>query len=106
MRRILLLSLALPFMLGSKAAAQTCVGMPSFTSGQMQVAAGGQFADGTSSFAGTFGYGQPKSLYGKAGSAPPPTTGSTVARSTSASNAGYQVPSRPPSPPSSARWRA
>jgi len=39
MRRILLLSLALPFLLGSKAAAQTCVGMPSFTSGQMQVGA-------------------------------------------------------------------
>jgi len=67
MRRALLLSLALPFMLGSRAAAQTCVGMPSFSTGQMQVTAGGSFADGTSSFGGTFGYGVPKSFYGKAG---------------------------------------
>ena len=67
MRRALLLSLALPLMLGSKAAAQTCAGMPSFASGRMQVGAGASFADGTSSFGGTFGYGTPKSFYGKAG---------------------------------------
>ena len=67
MRRIYLLSLALPFVLGSKAVAQTCTGMPSFTSGKMQVAGSGTFADGASSFGGTFGYGTPKSLYGKAG---------------------------------------
>ena len=67
MRRALLLSLALPLMFAGKAAAQTCVGMPSFTSGKMQVTAGGSFADGASSFGGTFGYGVPKSFYGKAG---------------------------------------
>ena len=68
MRRILVLSLALPFtLLATKAAAQTCVGMPSFSSGRMQVAGGGTFADGASSFGGTFGYGTPKGLYGKAG---------------------------------------
>ena len=67
MRRALLLSLALPLLLGGRAAAQTCVGMPAFSAGQMQVAAGGNFADGASSFGGTFGYGVPKSFYGKAG---------------------------------------
>jgi hypothetical protein len=67
MRRILLLSLALPLLLGSKAAAQACAGMPSFASGPMQITAGGAFADGTSSFGGTFGYGMPTGLYGKAG---------------------------------------
>ncbi len=67
MRRILILSLVLPFYLTAQAAAQTCVGMPSFSSGQMQLAAGGQFADGANSFGGTFGYGAPKGLYGKAG---------------------------------------
>ena len=68
MRRILFLSLALPFtLMSTKAAAQTCVGMPSFSSGQMQIAGGGTFADGTSGFGGTFGYGAPKGLYGKAG---------------------------------------
>ena len=67
MRRALLISLALPFMLGTRAAAQTCAGMPSFTSGRMQVAAGGSFADGANSLGGTFGYGVEKGLYGKAG---------------------------------------
>ncbi|HEU5169005.1 MAG TPA: hypothetical protein VFU46_00635 [Gemmatimonadales bacterium] len=67
MRRMLLLSLALSLMLGTRAAAQTCVGMPSFSSGQMQLSAGGAFADGTSSFGGAFGYGAPTGLYGKAG---------------------------------------
>jgi hypothetical protein len=67
MRRILLLSLALPLLLGSKAAAQACAGMPSFASGPMQITAGGSFADGASSFGGTFGYGAPTGLYGKAG---------------------------------------
>jgi hypothetical protein len=59
--------LALVLTLGTRAAAQTCAGMPSFSSGQMQVSGGGSFADGTSSFGGTFGYGVPKGLYGKAG---------------------------------------
>ena len=68
MRRTLLLSLVLPLtLLTTRAAAQTCVGMPSFASGKMQLAGGGTFADGTSSFGGTFGYGTPKGLYGKAG---------------------------------------
>jgi hypothetical protein len=66
MRRALFLSLALTFTLGARAVAQTCTGMPSFSAGQMQVTAGGSFADGTSSFGGTFGYGVPKSFYGKA----------------------------------------
>ena len=67
MRRALLLSLALTFTLGARAMAQTCTGMPSFSAGQMQVTAGGAFEDGASSFGGTFGYGVPKSFYGKAG---------------------------------------
>ena len=66
MRRALLLSLALTLSLGARAAAQTCSGMPSFSAGQLQATAGGSFADGASSFGGTFGYGVPKSFYGKA----------------------------------------
>jgi hypothetical protein len=66
MRRALLLSLALTLSLGARAAAQTCTGMPSFSAGQLQATAGGSFADGTSSFGGTFGYGVPKGVYGKA----------------------------------------
>jgi hypothetical protein len=67
MRRILTFSLVLPFYLAAQAAAQTCVGMPSFTSGQMQVSGGAQFGDGASRFGGTFGYGVPKNFYAKAG---------------------------------------
>ena len=66
MRRALLLSLALTLSLGARAAAQTCSGMPSFSAGQLQATAGGSFTDGASSFGGTFGYGVPKSFYGKA----------------------------------------
>jgi len=67
MRRIFILSLAFPLYLSTQAAAQTCVGMPSFSSGHMQVSGGAQFADGANSFGGQFGYGMPKSFYGKAG---------------------------------------
>jgi hypothetical protein len=67
MRRIVLLSLALPLCLSVQAVAQTCVGMPSFAAGRMQVSGGAQFADGASSVGASFGYGSPKGLYGKAG---------------------------------------
>jgi len=67
MRRALLFTLALSFVVGARAAAQTCTGMPSFASGSMQLTAGGSFQDGASSFGGTFGLGAPTGLYGKAG---------------------------------------
>ena len=93
MRRTLLLSLVLPLtLLTAKAAAQTCVGMPSFSSGQMQIAGGGSFADGASSFGGTFGYGSRRPSTGRPASAPPRTTASTGRRSTSASAAGTRSP--------------
>ena len=91
MRRILLLSLALPFLLGSKAVGQTCVGMPSFSSGQMQVGAGGQFADGTSSFAGTFGLGRPNGFYGKAALGTTSYDGLSGSSLDFGVNGGYQV---------------
>jgi hypothetical protein len=65
-RTIPLFTLLVSSFICGNAAAQTCVGMPSFASGQMQVAGGGQFADGANSFAGSFGYGMPKNVYGKA----------------------------------------
>ncbi|MGH7534928.1 MAG: hypothetical protein ACREMG_05025, partial [Gemmatimonadales bacterium] len=66
MRRTLLFSLALTLLLGSKAAAQACLGMPSFTSGPMQIAGGITFADGANGFGGSFGYGS-STMYGKVG---------------------------------------
>ncbi|HET7471149.1 MAG TPA: hypothetical protein VFJ81_15815 [Gemmatimonadales bacterium] len=92
MRRILILSLAFPLYLSSQAAAQTCAGMPAFSSGKMQVSGGAQFADGGDSFGANFGYGTPKSFYGKAG------IGSTSYDPYNASSfdlnlgGGYQIP--------------
>ena len=92
MRRILLLSLALPLLLGSKAAAQACAGMPSFSSGPMQITAGGSFADGMSSFGGTFGYGMPTGLYGKAGVGTTSYDGLDGSSFDFGLGGGYQVP--------------
>jgi hypothetical protein len=92
MRRILTLSLVLPLYLTAQAAAQTCVGMPSFSSGQMQIAGGGQFADGGNSFGGTFGYGVPKGLYGKAGIGTTSYDGFDGSSLDLSVGGGYQVP--------------
>ena len=93
MRRTLLLSLALPLtLLSTQAAAQTCVGMPSFASGHMQLAGGGTFADGTSSFGGTFGYGTPKGLYGKAGIGSTSYDGLDGSSFDLSLGGGYQIP--------------
>jgi len=92
MRRILTLSLVLPFYLATQAAAQTCVGMPSFSTGQMQVAGGGQFANGANSFGGTFGYGVPKGLYGKAGIGTTSYDGLNGSSFDLGLSGGYQVP--------------
>jgi hypothetical protein len=79
-------------MLGGKAAAQTCVGMPSFSSGQMQVAASTTFADGANSFGGSFGYGVPKSFYGKAGIGTTSYDGLDGSSFDLSLGGGYQIP--------------
>lgn len=84
--------MALPLYLSTQAAAQTCVGMPSFSSGQMQLAGGGQFADGANSFGGTFGYGTPKGLYGKAGIGTTSYDGLNGSSFDFGVGGGYQVP--------------
>ena len=92
MRRALLLSLALTVTLGARAMAQTCTGMPSFSAGQMQVTAGGAFEDGASSFGGTFGYGVPKSFYGKAGLGTTSYDGLDGSSLDFGLSGGYQIP--------------
>ena len=93
MQRTLLLSLVLPLtLLTTRAAAQTCVGMPSFSTGQMQIAGGGSFADGTNSFGGTFGYGSPKALYGKAGIGTTSYDGFNGSSLDLSLGGGYQIP--------------
>ena len=92
MRRIFILSLALPLFLTAQAAAQTCTGMPAFSSGHMQIAGGGQFGDGVSSFGGTFGYGTPKGLYGKAGIGTTSYDGLDGSSFDFSAAGGYQIP--------------
>ena len=62
MRRALLLSVLLSLVVSGTSVAQTCLGMPSFTTGRFLVGAGGAFDDGSTSYVGTVGYGSPRSF--------------------------------------------
>ena len=66
MRRSLVVSLALLAVVRAPAVAQTCEGLASFTSGQMQVAGNAQFSDLTNTWGGSFTYGVPSGIYGGA----------------------------------------
>jgi len=67
MRRTLVASLALVAAVSAPAAAQTCLGLASHSAGQMQVTGNASFTDLANSFGGTFGYGLPSGVFGKAG---------------------------------------
>jgi hypothetical protein len=67
MRRILVASLALLAIVRSPVTAQTCQGLASYSSGQMQATGNAAFSDGTSSFGATMGYGQPAGIFGSVG---------------------------------------
>jgi hypothetical protein len=95
MRRIFLLSFTLPFLLGSKVAAQACLGMPSFASGPMQVAGGATFGDGATAFGGSFGYGAPTGLYGKAGVGTTSYDGLDASSFDFGVSGGYQIKLKP-----------
>ena len=66
MRRSLVVSLALLAIVRAPAMAQTCEGLASFSSGQMQVAGNAQFPDGAKVWGGSFTYGVPSGIYGGA----------------------------------------
>jgi Outer membrane protein beta-barrel domain len=63
MRRSLVVSLALLAMVESPAVAQTCLGLASFSHGNMQVSGNGQFTDGSNRFGAGFNYGLPASVF-------------------------------------------
>ena len=67
MHRSLVVSLALLAMVGAPAAAQTCQGLASFSTGQMQTTANATFGNGMDTFGATIGYGQPGSAFGSFG---------------------------------------
>jgi outer membrane autotransporter protein len=64
MRRSLVVSLALLAMANAPAVAQTCQGLASFSTGQMQVAGSAQFGEFANAWGGSFTYGVPSGVYG------------------------------------------
>jgi hypothetical protein len=66
MRRTLVASLALFAVVNAPAAAQTCLGLASFSSGKMQVSGNGQFTEGANRFGAGVGYGLPANIFGGA----------------------------------------
>ena len=66
MRRTLVVALALVAVVNAPAAAQTCLGLPSHSNGQMQVSGNASFTDLSNSFGAGFGYGQPGGIFGSA----------------------------------------
>jgi hypothetical protein len=67
MRRSLVVSLALLAIVRAPAVAQTCQGLASFSSGQMQTTGNATFGNGMDSFGATFAYGQPAGAFGGIG---------------------------------------
>lgn len=64
MRRMFVASLALVAVINAPAAAQTCQGLASFSTGQMQVAGNAQVGEIANTFGGSFSYGVPSGVYG------------------------------------------
>ena len=67
MRRSLVVSLALLAIIRAPAVAQTCQGLASFSSGQMQTTGNATFGNGMDTFGATFAYGQPGGAFGGVG---------------------------------------
>jgi hypothetical protein len=67
MRRSLVVSLALLAIVRAPAVAQTCQGLASFSTGQMQATGNASFGNGQNSFGATFAYGQSAGAFGGIG---------------------------------------
>jgi len=91
MRRSLVVSLALLAIVRSPAVAQTCLGLASFSSGKMQVAAQGQFTEGANRFGGGFNYGIPASVFGGAQISTTSFDGADASSLGIGANVGYQL---------------
>jgi hypothetical protein len=67
MHRSLVVSLALLAIIRAPAVAQTCQGLASFSSGQMQTTGNATFGNGMDTFGATLAYGQPAGAFGGIG---------------------------------------
>ncbi len=67
MHRSLVISLSLFTILQAPAAAQTCMGLASFSAAPVQLTGNGSFSDLSTTFGATAGYGLPSSVFGHLG---------------------------------------
>ncbi len=91
MRRSLVVSLALLAIVQSPAVAQTCLGLASFSHGNMQVSGNGQFADGMNRFGAGFSYGLPASVFAGAQISTTSFDGADASSLGIGANVGYQM---------------
>jgi hypothetical protein len=91
MRRSLVVSFALLAMTQSPAVAQTCLGLASFSSGQMQVSGNGQFTEGANSFGAGFTYGRPANIFAGASLSTTSYEGADASSLGIGANLGYQM---------------
>jgi hypothetical protein len=91
MRRTLVASLALIAVVNAPAAAQTCLGLASFSQGKMQVSGNGQFASGANRFGAGFNYGLPASVFAGAQVSTTSYDGAPSSSLGIGANVGYQM---------------
>ena len=91
MRRSLVVSLALLAMVESPAVAQTCLGLASFSTGNMQVSGNGQFTNGSNRFGAGFNYGLPASVFAGAQISTTSFDGASSSSLGVGANVGYQM---------------
>ncbi|HEX2249708.1 MAG TPA: hypothetical protein VHH32_05130 [Gemmatimonadales bacterium] len=91
MRRSLAILLSLLAIIRTPAAAQTCMGLASFSAAPVQVTANGNFSDLTTTFGATGGYGIPAGVYGNVGISTTSYDGVEGSALALAARTGYQL---------------
>ncbi len=91
MRRTLVVSMALLAVVNAPAAAQACLGLASFSSGNMQVSGNGQFTEGANRYGAGFNYGIPASVFAGAQISTTSFDGAEASSLGIGANLGYQL---------------
>jgi len=91
MRRTLVVSMALLAVVNAPAAAQACLGLASFSNGNMQVSGNGQFTEGANRYGAGFSYGLPASVFGGAQISTTSFDGAEASSLGIGANLGYQL---------------
>ncbi len=91
MRRTLVVSMALLAVVNAPAAAQACLGLASFSNGNMQVSGNGQFTEGANRYGAGFNYGIPASVFAGAQISTTSFDGAEASSLGIGANLGYQL---------------